>query len=42
MKELSWKENQGFQNISIEDSRVNGIVDLTQGLKIFENYITEP
>ena len=40
-KELGWKETQGIQNIGIEDSQENGIVDQKQVLKIWENYVTE-
>ena len=40
-KELGWKETQGIQNIGIEDSKENSIVDQSQVLKIWENYITE-
>ena len=40
-KELGWKETQGIQNIGIEDSKGNRIVDKTQILTIWENYITE-
>jgi len=40
-KELGWKENQGIQNIGIEDSQGNRIVEQSQMLKIWENYITE-
>ena len=40
-KELGWKENQGIQNIGIEDSQVNRIVDQKQVLKIWENNVTE-
>jgi len=40
-KELGWKETQGIQNIDIEVSRGNRIVELSQVLKIWENYITE-
>jgi hypothetical protein len=36
-----WKEKHGIQNIYIEDSKVNTIVDRRQELKICENYITE-
>jgi len=36
-KELSWKETQGIQNIGIEDSLGNRIVDQTQLLKMWEN-----
>jgi len=32
-KELGWKETQGIQNIGIEDSRGNRIVELSQVLK---------
>jgi len=40
-KELGWKENQGIQNIGIEDSKGNRIAEQSQVLKILENYITE-
>jgi len=40
-KELGWKETQGIQNIGIEDSQGNRIVQQSQVLKIWENYITE-
>jgi len=40
-KELGWKENLGIQNIGIEDSQGNRIVEQSQVLKIWENYITE-
>ena len=40
-KELGWKETQEIQNIDIEDSQGNRIVDQRQVLKIWENYITE-
>jgi hypothetical protein len=40
-KELGWKENQGIQNIDIEDSQGNTIVEQSQMLKIWENYIME-
>jgi hypothetical protein len=40
-KELGWKETQGIQNIGIEDSQENRIVEQSQLLKIWENYITE-
>jgi hypothetical protein len=40
-KELGWKETQGIQNIGIEDSQRNRVVQQRQGLKIWENYITE-
>jgi len=40
-KELGWKETQGIQNTGIEDSQGNRIVEQSQVLKIWENYITE-
>jgi hypothetical protein len=40
-KELDWKETQGIQNIGIEDSQGNRIVEQSQVLKIWENNITE-
>ena len=40
-KELGWKETQGIQNIVIEDSQGNRIVQQSQVLKIWENNITE-
>ena len=40
-KELDWKETQGIQNIGIEKSKGNRIVQQSQVLKIGENYITE-
>jgi hypothetical protein len=40
-KELGWKETQGIQNIGIEDSQGNRIVDQKQVFKIWENYVTE-
>jgi len=40
-KELGWKENQRIQNIGIEESQGNRIVDQKQELKIWENYVTE-
>lgn len=36
-----WKEKHGIQNIYIEDSKVNTIVDRRQEMKIWENYVTE-
>ena len=39
--ELGWKETQGIQNIGIEDSQGNRVVEQNQVLKIWENYITE-
>ena len=41
IKELGWKEAQGIQNIGMEDSQGNRIVDQSQVLKIWENYVTE-
>jgi len=38
---VGWKETQGIQNIGIEDSQGNRIVDQKQVLKIWENYVTE-
>jgi hypothetical protein len=40
-KELGWKENHRIQNIGIENSRGNMIIDQRQVLQILENYITE-
>ena len=40
-KGLVWKETQGIQNIGIEDSQGNRIVDKRQVLKIWENYVIE-
>ena len=40
-KELGWKQTQGIQNIGIEDSQGNRIVDQKKVLKIWENYVTE-
>jgi len=40
-KELDWTETQGIQNIGTEGSQGNRIVDQSQVLKIWENYITE-
>jgi hypothetical protein len=40
-KELGWKENRGIQNIGIEDSQRNIIIDQTRVLQNWENYITE-
>ena len=40
-KELGWKETKGIQNIGIEDSQGNRIVDQKEVLKIWENYLTE-
>jgi len=40
-KVLRWKETKGIQNTGIEDSQVNRIVEQSQVLKMWENYITE-
>jgi hypothetical protein len=40
-KELGWKEIQAIQNIGIQDSQGNAVVEQSQVLKIWENYITE-
>jgi hypothetical protein len=40
-KELGWKETHGIQNIGIEDSQVNRIVEQNQELNMWENYISE-
>jgi hypothetical protein len=40
-KELGWKETQGIQNICIEDSQGNRVVEQSQVLKVWENYISE-
>jgi hypothetical protein len=40
-KELGWKETQGIQNTSIEDSQGNRTVDQRQVLNIWDNYVTE-
>jgi len=40
-KELGWKETQGIQNIGIEDSQGNRILDQRPVLKIWENYVTD-
>jgi len=37
-KELGWQETQGIQNIGIEDSQGSRIVELSQVLKIWENF----
>jgi len=39
-KELGWKEAQGIKNIGIEGSQGNIIVEQSQVLKIWRNYIT--
>jgi len=40
-KELGWKGTQGIQNIGIEVSQGNRILEQSQVLKIWQNYITE-
>ena len=40
-KQLGWKETQGIQNVDVEDSQGNRIVEQTQVLKVWENHITE-
>jgi hypothetical protein len=40
-KELGWKENHGIQNVRIEDSQGNIIIDQRRVLQNWENYITE-
>jgi hypothetical protein len=40
-KELGWKENHGIQNIGIEDSQGNIIIDQRRVSQIWEKYITE-
>jgi uncharacterized membrane-anchored protein len=40
-KELGWKENHGIQNIGIEDSQGNIIIDQRRVLQIWDKYITE-
>jgi hypothetical protein len=40
-KELCWKETKGIQTIGIEDSQGDRIVDQSQVLKIWGNYIAE-
>jgi hypothetical protein len=40
-KELGWKENRGIQNIGIEDSQGNIIINQRRVLQIWKNYITE-
>jgi len=36
--EMGWKENHGIQNICIEDSQKNIIVDQREVQTIWENY----
>ena len=40
-KELGWTETQEIENIGIEDSQGNGVVEQSQVLKIWEHYVTE-
>jgi hypothetical protein len=40
-KELGWKENHGIQNIGIEYSQGDTIIDQRRVLQIWKNYITE-
>jgi len=40
-KELGWKTTQWIQNIGMEDSQGNRIVDQKQVLKFWEKYVTE-
>ena len=40
-KELGWKRTQGIQNIGIEESQGKRIVEQSQMMKIWENYITK-
>jgi len=40
-KELGWKENHEIQNTGTKNSKRNIIVEKSQVLKIWENYITE-
>ena len=40
-KELGWKDNQGIQNVVIEDSEGNITVYQRHVLKTWENYIIE-
>jgi hypothetical protein len=40
-KELGWMETQEIQNNGIEDSQGNRIVEGSQVMKIWENYIRE-
>jgi hypothetical protein len=39
-KELGWNEEKKKKNIGIEDSQGNRIIEQSQVLKIWENYIT--
>jgi len=40
-KELDWKETQVIENIGIEVSQGNRIIQQSQVMKIWENYIKE-
>jgi len=40
-KQLGCKETKGIQNIVTEDSQGNRIIEQSEVLKIWENYITE-
>jgi len=40
-KLLAWKETHGIQNIGIEGSQGNRIIEKSQVMKIWENYIKE-
>ena len=40
-KELNWKGTQGIQNNAIEVFQGNRILERSQVLKIWQNYITE-
>jgi hypothetical protein len=40
-KELGWEENQEIQTIGIDDSQGNIIVDQSQIMRIWKNYVTE-
>jgi hypothetical protein len=40
-QELGWKENHAIQNIGIENSQGNMIIEQKGVLQIWENYITE-
>jgi hypothetical protein len=39
--EIRWKETQAIQDIGIEDTKMNRIVEQNQVLKIWENYNSE-
>ena len=41
IKELGWKETKVIQNIGIEGSQGNRIIEQIQVLKMWENYIKE-